>query len=67
MYFLPMHEDSRSLSNEADLKSEFQLFNMGADFIWNFMRYPKKNFILIAEVIRSKLRLQANAIWTKFY
>ena len=29
----PIHEDNRSLPNEADLKSEFKIFNMGVNAI----------------------------------
>ena len=31
--FRPIHEDNRSLPNEANLKSEFMIFNMGVNII----------------------------------
>ena len=58
--FRTIPEDNRSFPNDADLKIEFKIFNMGVDFIYNFMSNPKINFILIAEVSRSKSRLEPN-------
>ena len=37
--FRRIYEDKRSLSNDADLKSKFVIFNIGVDFIYNFMIY----------------------------
>ena len=31
--FRPIHEDNRSLPNDADLRSKFRIFNMGGNFI----------------------------------
>ena len=46
--FRPIQEDNRSFPN-----GKFRIFNMCVNFIFNFMRNPKMNFILFFEVIRS--------------
>ena len=61
--FRPIHEDNQSFLN--DLKIKFKIFNLGADFIYNFMSNPKMKFILISEVIRSKPMLKRNKIFNQ--
>ena len=62
--FRPILEDQRSFPNDADLNIKFKIFNMGVDFIWNFMSNPKMNFILIADltVIRTECNFEPSFI-----
>ena len=60
--FRRIYEGNRSFPNDADLKSKFKIFNIGVDYIKNFMSNPKRNIIFIAEVSRSKPRLEPNEI-----
>ena len=48
--FRPIHEDNRSLPNDADRKSKLKVCKMDVTLIYNFMRNPKMNFILLSEV-----------------
>ena len=49
IHFRRIYEDNRSLPNDTELKSELMIFNMGVDFIENFMSNPKISFDKINE------------------
>ena len=52
--FRHIYEDNRSLPIGTDLKFKFKIFNMGVDFIYNFISDTKINFNIISEVSRIK-------------
>ena len=54
IHFGSIYEDNWSLPNDSDLKSKFEIFNIGVNLIYTFVKNPKMNFNYIFNYIASR-------------